>query len=260
MGIGKWEVSRTISPVDDSVNVTVQLLSDTDAALSQWDIAVPVLTVRCQEGRTEVFLFLETEDRHPFGYGDTAAILTRFDREKAEVHEWGLSTNRKAIFALNPRRWAHKIEQARQLFIRIGPEDRNIVDMMFDLTGSKRAMEPLRAACGDYPVPLSEAARAELDRRGIAYMAAAFRDAARDGDLAVVRLFVESGMSVDTANYRGYTALHRAAANGKLEVVEYLVEQGADVKATTNGGFTALHRAAESRNWKVVDYLKSVGG
>ena len=105
--------------------------------------------------------------------------------------------------------------------------------------------------CGD--------ARTELADRGIAYTEEAFLQAAVDGDLAVVKLFVEAGMSVNTANRQGTTALFFAAIYGDLKMVKYLVEQGADVKATGDDGATALHLAAKFGDLKMVAYLVGQG-
>ena len=114
-------------------------------------------------------------------------------------------------------------------------------------------------ACGDRETPV----RAELDRLGIAYTAAAFIDAARAGNLEVVKLFVEAGMDIDaTNNYgvNGVTALHWAAWDGHLSVVEYLVGQGASLTATDNHGKMAKDIASYWGHADIVDYLESVGG
>lgn len=95
-------------------------------------------------------------------------------------------------------------------------------------------------------------ARAALERRGIAYTADAFLNAAVAGNVEVVQLFVEAGMPVDT-NDRGRTALYIAASWGHLEVVEYLVGQGADVDRF------ALHVAALEGKLEVVQYLIEQG-
>ena len=106
--------------------------------------------------------------------------------------------------------------------------------------------------CGD--------ARTELADRGIAYTKGAFLLAAEGGDLAVVKLFVESGMSVHTAaNDYGLTVLHRAAWKGHTDVVRYLVEQGADVNAKTDDGDTVLGVAAWEGQTDVVRYLVEQG-
>ena len=95
--------------------------------------------------------------------------------------------------------------------------------------------------CGDDGVSSRQAARSELGSLGITYREAAFVDAAAVGNLAVVELFVVSGMSVNARVDGGSTALHRAASGGHLDVVEYLVGQGAVVNATDDFGYTVLH-------------------
>lgn len=105
-----------------------------------------------------------------------------------------------------------------------------------------------------------EQARAELTRRGVANTAAAFLDSAGAGNLAVIQLFVQAGLSVDTASYvSSFTALQHAAWGGQLEVVKYLVERGADVNAENGGGSTALHLAAAYGQLEVVKYLVGQG-
>ena len=99
------------------------------------------------------------------------------------------------------------------------------------------------------------AARAALDSLGIEYREGAFFEAAKGGDSAVVKLFVESGMSVETADSKGYTALHFAALKGHLAVVKSLVKNGAAVNARDNYGATALHFAAWEGHLEVVRSL-----
>ena len=86
-------------------------------------------------------------------------------------------------------------------------------------------------------------ARTELADLGIAYTVEAFFLSAIKGDLTVVKVFVDAGMSVHIEE-EGFTALHWAAFSGHLAVVRYLVKQGADVNAkTTERGMTPLHLA-----------------
>ena len=87
-------------------------------------------------------------------------------------------------------------------------------------------------------------ARTELADLGIAYTVEAFFRSAIKGDLTVIKVFVDAGMSVHIADEEeGLTALHVAAIGGHLAVVRYLVKQGADVNAKTKDGTTALHFA-----------------
>ena len=110
---------------------------------------------------------------------------------------------------------------------------------------------------GDDPVSPRQAARAELDKRGIEYTAHAFVDAAGKGRLEVVRLFVESGMSVDATSW-GQTALHSAASRGHLSVVEFLVGAGADLEARDDWGQTPRYWAALRGHTDVVEYFDSL--
>ena len=112
--------------------------------------------------------------------------------------------------------------------------------------------------CGGLVSP--SGARAELESRGIAYNGAGFLNAARAGDLEVVRLFVDAGMSVNTASTSGVTALHYAAYRGHLSVVKYLVGQGARLSARDENGYTARDYAMSKGHGDVLAYLVSVGG
>ena len=81
--------------------------------------------------------------------------------------------------------------------------------------------------------PLSvDQARAQLKERGIPYSQRSFLDAAGEGDLEVVRLFVEAGMNIRAQNpdEGNDTALMRAAGEGHLPVVKYLVSQDPESK------------------------------
>ena len=108
------------------------------------------------------------------------------------------------------------------------------------------------------PVSPSEAARAELDRRGIPYTEGAFLSAALAGDLAVVKLFVEAGMPVYIADGNGWTVLHWAAFGGDLEVFKYLVEQGADVNAWNFSQDRTREVAGRGHSYAVSGYLDSL--
>ena len=114
---------------------------------------------------------------------------------------------------------------------------------------------------GDVVEYIPRAARSALSDRGIAYTDSAFLDAAGAGNLAVVGLFVESGMSVHAVvdEWYGLMALHRAASGGRLDVVEFLVGAGASVDAVNSGGGTALHGAARWGELDVVKFLVGSG-
>ena len=86
---------------------------------------------------------------------------------------------------------------------------------------------------------MESAARAELERLGIPFTGAAFRAAARTGNLALVKLFVESWMSVEIREHDTpfhWRPLHFAAYYGHLDVVIHLVRAGANIRAYVQRG------------------------
>ena len=110
-------------------------------------------------------------------------------------------------------------------------------------------------------VPPKQAARAELDRLGIAYTDdRAFHGAVEEGNLALVKLFVEAAdRGSNFAPWLNH-AFHIAAEEGHLAVVQYLVEQGADLTARRPpSDWTALHYAAWNGHLDVVKYLVTAG-
>lgn len=55
-----------------------------------------------------------------------------------------------------------------------------------------------------------------------------FIQAAKEGKLDDLKKFVEQGVSLNTTDSCGYSALHWASAQGQSEVINYLLFNGAD--------------------------------
>ena len=130
-----------------------------------------------------------------------------------------------------------------------------------------------------------EEARSELAERGIPYSQRSFVTYAQDGDLDVVRLFVEAGMDVNVQPYSSSvahiaettqddlvavwfpqpgdednnTALMKAAGQGHIEVVRFLVEQGADLDIRNRQEQNALMLAAAGGHLAVATFLIDSG-
>ncbi|WMV23090.1 hypothetical protein MTR67_016475 [Solanum verrucosum] len=71
----------------------------------------------------------------------------------------------------------------------------------------------------------------------------ALLEAARYDDLDDVMSLASSGVSLDSKDSEGRTALHMASANGHYGIVEYLIRNGADVNASNVEKNTPLHWA-----------------
>lgn len=89
----------------------------------------------------------------------------------------------------------------------------------------------------------------------------ALRTAAWDGELEMVRLFVEHGSDV---NFNGAdqvfpyctTPVQMAASRNHFEIVKYLVEHGADVTMKDKYGNRAFLEAKRHKNTEMMEYIK----
>jgi ankyrin repeat protein len=69
-------------------------------------------------------------------------------------------------------------------------------------------------------------------------------DAARNGEIKVIKAQIASGLDVNAADAQGYTLLILAVYHGQYAMAEYLLSQGADPSALDNNGRSALMGAA----------------
>ena len=85
-------------------------------------------------------------------------------------------------------------------------------------------------------------------------------DAARTGDIEVVKQYIATGADVDakTALEKG-TPLDQAASWGHKEIVELLIAKGADVNAKDKRGQTPLHFASSRGYKEIVELLIAKG-
>ncbi|KAJ6948581.1 hypothetical protein NC651_002796 [Populus alba x Populus x berolinensis] len=87
----------------------------------------------------------------------------------------------------------------------------------------------------------------------------ALLEAARYDDIEDIASLASSGVSLDSKDSLGRTALHMAAANGHLDIVEYLISQGVDLNSTNKEKNTALHWACLNCHIEVVKKLILAG-
>src|SRR6185369_14420874 len=101
-------------------------------------------------------------------------------------------------------------------------------------------------------------ARKKLMEMGVEYTIGAFSDSIRKGDLAVVNLFLDAGMDVNSVDGTGRPALIVAAGQANAAILTALIEKGADVKVRQKDHeWTPLmEAAAEGRVDTVRELLK----
>ncbi|MBL9113826.1 MAG: ankyrin repeat domain-containing protein [Verrucomicrobiaceae bacterium] len=86
-----------------------------------------------------------------------------------------------------------------------------------------------------------------------------YHRAARAGDVALLRAFVEAGTALDVRSKMGATALMEAAGAGKEEAVGWLLAKGADFNLTDTAGKGLLVAAAQGGSVKVMEALVAAG-
>ena len=84
-------------------------------------------------------------------------------------------------------------------------------------------------------------------------------DAAAAGDLATVRLLLDSGADPNYRDLDGWSAIHWAAEEGHSAVVLFLLEAGCNINAISSYGTSVLHCAANGGNHRLVSNLLESG-
>ncbi len=86
-----------------------------------------------------------------------------------------------------------------------------------------------------------------------------FKEAARRGDLKMVKILVDGGAEINPRNRGDGSALLEAAKKGHAKVVEFLLTRGADVRAGTRYDGTPLIAAADGHHLQVMRLLVEHG-
>src|SRR6476661_9800237 len=90
--------------------------------------------------------------------------------------------------------------------------------------------------------------------------AAAFVEAAMNGNRDAVRTLLKDGADVNTTQADGMTALHWAAQKGDVELAKVLLYASANLKATTRiGGYTPLLIASKNGDAAMIAALTEAG-
>lgn len=147
LGSGKWTSMNTINPLDDTV--TVLLFLDADSGLSAQGDPI-ALIARCQSDATEIYVnwgeYLG-DDSNDASYG-WKNVTVRVGEGEARVEEWGLSTNKQAVFAPG---WAggflKELLGQERLVLQTVPYGENPKTAILDLTGLENVLGDLADAC-----------------------------------------------------------------------------------------------------------------
>jgi len=138
---GKWIVSRSKSPFDDSETLTAIIISE--AMVSGRKIN---LVARYQEEKLDVYFNFNN-----FMGSDSIEVRLRFDQEEAYVENLSASTDKKAGFFTQPV-WTTfgKIAASRRLLVQATPYGESPIVAEFDISGFKSLFEGYQKLSGLY--------------------------------------------------------------------------------------------------------------
>jgi ankyrin repeat protein len=90
-------------------------------------------------------------------------------------------------------------------------------------------------------------------------IAGQLQEAARSGDMGLLKQALDGGASLSETDEAGDPALILASLKGHADAVAIILERGADIEVRNKGGLTALHAAAYAGNIDVVALLVERG-
>ena len=84
-------------------------------------------------------------------------------------------------------------------------------------------------------------------------------DAAKDGNIKVVKQHLTAGADVNASDPRGWFPLHNVGRGGHKEIAELLLSNGADVNVKKDDGRTPLDFSIKFKNTEITDLLRKHG-
>jgi hypothetical protein len=144
-----WSAAETNNPIDDTK--TVSVTGDSDVDLTTGTENQISLTVRCQSGKTEMWVnwvdYLGDDSSDV--YSDWKRVTVRVGKAPAEAQRWGLSTDNNATFSPgSPTELIRKMINADQVVFQTTPYNEGPVTAVFKMAGFAKAVEPVAKQCG----------------------------------------------------------------------------------------------------------------
>jgi type VI secretion system protein VasI len=137
---GKWDVTESVNPVDDTKTVILSVTAGNVKSQYSKDID---LILRCKSGQTEVYVSWNSF----LGSGQIETIM-RLDSKPAEHSSWSLSSdNEAAFYPGNTVKFIKSLMKTSEVVAQVTPYDASPVTAIFDTTGLSSIIKPLSEAC-----------------------------------------------------------------------------------------------------------------
>lgn len=145
---GKWMLSRSINPIDDSKTVMLTLTADTGVSSRGTPIS---MIARCQSNKTELFVnwndYLGDDSNDV--YEEWKLVTVRVADAPAVQQRWSISTDNDSTFAPD---WAGSLLKtmldADRMILQTIPYNESPVTATFDIRGLRGSLKPLAETCG----------------------------------------------------------------------------------------------------------------
>lgn len=145
----EWTVRTTVSPVDDSKNVFLQVSGENGITNQYGQDADMTLTLACRENATSAYVFF---GGHFMSSIQGAGRVTyRVDKQPAQTKNFEESNNHEALGLWNGGSAIPFIKSlfgGTSLYLEATPYSDNRVSDFFPIAGLEDAITPLREACG----------------------------------------------------------------------------------------------------------------
>ena len=145
-GGNQWHKVESKSALDDSTTVGFGLKAE-DSIEGPVGKSTPVLIVRCQDKKVEVFISTGMPASVEEGTDDHHVRL-RFDSDAPQAEAWSEATNNEALFAPEPARLIKALVGAKKMAFGFTPFDANPQVTVFNVAGLGHQLAQTSGACG----------------------------------------------------------------------------------------------------------------
>jgi len=126
---GKWTVSESTNPMDDSQCIIFSLTADSGAGTYSDPVR---LVIRFQSGETEVYIVWNSY------LGDDVRVTSRIGKQPSDTSKWSESSDSKASFYPDdPIELIKNLEGVDTYVAKVTPFGENPITAIFDVRGLK---------------------------------------------------------------------------------------------------------------------------